>query len=382
MSIELKKIKSTSRQKKPESDQFLNSILNILTKDIQLGKKKLNDRKKEIFYSELGILLISGIDIKSSLEIMVEEQAKHKDKELFLKISNDVISGKSLSESLETSGQFTPYEIYSIKIGEESGRINEVLSELSSFYRKKIKQQRQLVSALSYPVMVFLTALLSVIFMLSFIVPMFTDVFKRFGGKLPALTQWIIECSHFVKSNIIYLVIFIIALIIFYLSVRSKEAFRRYASNITLKVPVLGKVINKIYLARFCHAMGLLIGARTPLLSSIQLVQKMINFYPYETALKTIDNDVLHGKSLFESMSAFTIFEKRVVSLIKVAEETNQLDTIFNKLNNQYSEEVDHQIGMLSNFLEPILIVFVGIMVALILIAMYLPLFQISSSIY
>jgi len=382
MGIEVKNIKANSSNRPADTNEWVTRIMNILTKDIQLGGRKLNDRKKEAFYSELGILLVSGIDIKSSFEILVEEQNKPKEKELFSKISRDIISGNSMSESLDITGQFTPYEIYSIKIGEESGRINEVLTELSLFYRKKIKQQRQLVSALTYPVMVFITALLSVIFMLSFIVPMFTDVFKRFNGKLPALTQWIIQFSHLVKSNLIYFIFFIIALVIGYFAIKKKQAFRRYSSAFLLRLPVLGKVINRIFLARFCHAMGLLIGARTPLLSSIQLVQKMINFYPYEEALKTIENDVLHGKSLYESMSVFKIFDKRVVSLIKVAEETNQLDTIFNKLNNQYSEEVDHQIGMLSNFLEPILIIFVGIMVAIILVAMYLPLFQISSSIY
>ena len=128
--------------------------------------------------------------------------------------------------------------------------------------------------------------------------------------------------------------------------------------------------------------MALLISSKTPMLRSIQLVKNMISYYPFEHALGIIENNILHGKQLHESMMEFKIFDKRMIYLTKVAEEVNQLDTIFTQLYNQYNEELEHRIGMIANLLEPILIIGVGILVAIILIAMYMPLFQLSTSFF
>ncbi|OFX26851.1 MAG: hypothetical protein A2033_08155 [Bacteroidetes bacterium GWA2_31_9] len=128
--------------------------------------------------------------------------------------------------------------------------------------------------------------------------------------------------------------------------------------------------------------MALLIASRTPMLRAIQLVRNMIGFYPFEKALDIIDSDIMSGKSLHESMKKFSIFDNRTISLVKVAEEVNQLDTIFERLNKQYSDELEHRIGMMSSLLEPAMIIFVGVLVGVILVAMYLPLFQLSTSIY
>jgi type IV pilus assembly protein PilC len=128
--------------------------------------------------------------------------------------------------------------------------------------------------------------------------------------------------------------------------------------------------------------MALLIGSKTPLIKAVQLVREMIGFFPYQRDLKQIEEDLLQGGLLHESMSRSSIFDRRVISLVKVGEEINQLDDIFEKLYKQYNEELEHRIGMLSNLLEPVMILFVGILVAIILIAMYLPLFQMSTSFY
>jgi len=128
--------------------------------------------------------------------------------------------------------------------------------------------------------------------------------------------------------------------------------------------------------------MALLAGSKIPLIQAIQLVKKMIGFYPFEKALTEIESDILHGTALNESLGKYKIFDRRIVSLTKVAEEVNKLDVVFGKLNEQYAEELQHRINLLNNLLEPLMIVVVGFLVAIILIGMYLPLFQISTSIY
>jgi type IV pilus assembly protein PilC len=357
------------------------SILDLLNRDINLFNAGLSDRKKEGFYSEMAILLSSGIDIRTSLEIIIEEQTHVSQKDLFTEVYNKIVSGKSLSEALFETSKFSLYEYYSLKIGEESGKIREVLADLTIYFSKKIKQRRQLTSALTYPVMVVCTAILAVFFILKFLVPMFAEVFKRFQGELPPLTKFIISMSDSIGGSAAVFIILIVGLIVFAWGFRKKSWYRKYTTGILLKIPVLGMVVNKIYLARFCQSMALLLASKTPLLKAIQLVRNMIGFWPFEQALNAIENDVLHGKLLNQSMQQFPVFDKRMLALTRVAEEVNQLDKVYSKLNTQYSDELEYQIGLIGNILEPVMIVIVGLLVAVILISMYLPLFQLSTSI-
>ncbi len=356
------------------------SFFDFLSKDISILGNQLTDKKKERFYSELHILLMAGIDIKTALELVEEDQIKPKDKQLFSDIKNFVIKGGSISEAIKSSGKFSAYEYYSLQIGEESGRIVQVLQELHGFFSKKIKQTRQIISALSYPIIVLLTAFGAIFFMMRFVVPMFADVFGRFGGNLPYLTKLIIKISNAFSNYSLYSFI-IISLIVFLLySYRTKEWFRKISSGIILKIPFVGELVQKIYLARFCHSMNLLISSKTPMIQSIQLVKKMVGFYPIEYSLSIIESDILKGNSISESLSKFPIYNKRMLSLIRVAEEVNQLDIMFGKLAQQYSDDVEHQTGLIGSMIEPIMIIFLGLMVAVVLIAMYLPMFQLSTS--
>jgi type IV pilus assembly protein PilC len=381
MAIEINKIKTNSKKTQAQTGES-KSIFDFLNKEISLFGKQLKDKKKESFYTELGILIISGIDIRTALEIITEEQKAGADRDLFSRINNDVINGDSLSEAMLKTGKFTMYEYYSLKIGEESGRMKEVLNDLSIYFSKKIKQRRQLSSAFTYPAMVIATAIIAVTFMLNFIVPMFVDVFKRFNSEIPAITSAVISASAMFKKYGLLVLIVFIALVVWILMSRNKPWYRRFSSRLLLKLPFFGEITRKIYITRFCQSMSLLLGAKTPMLKSIQLVRQMIGFYPYEKALDAIERGILHGEPLFTGMQKTNLFDARIISLTRVAEEVNQLDTMFTRLGNQYSDELEYRTSMLNNLLEPIMIVLVGGLVAFILIAMYLPLFQLSSSVY
>ncbi|HBS87705.1 MAG TPA: type II secretion system F family protein [Bacteroidales bacterium] len=378
MAIDLKNIKQSGTTAKKEKPGGLSEFL---SRDIKLFPSKLNDKKKERFYTDLGILLTSGIDIKTALELIVDDQKKKEDRAMFEKVMGDVINGLSLAESILKTGKFSAYEFHSLQIGEETGRVTEVLSELAKYFNKKIKQKRQLVSAFSYPVMTLFVAIAAVVFMMNFVVPMFMDIFKRFGGELPALTKLVVDTSRAFGQNIGWITFVIIAAVILMYTQRKQIWYRKAVSTIILKTPLFGDIINKVYLARFCQSMSLLISARTPIINAIELVRKMISFYPYEIALEKMQKDIMNGMSLHESMKQFPIFDKRTISLIKVAEEVNKLDSVFERLNKQYSEEVEHRVGVMSSFLEPVMIIFVGLFVAIILVSMYLPMFKLSTTV-
>lgn len=380
MGIEIKKTFSKALQEK-QADTLVNRFSGLLSREINLWGNEMKDKKKESFYSELSILLSSGIDIRTALDIIIEEQKSENDRNVFQSIKIDIVGGLGMADAINKSGKFSAYEFFSLKIGEESGRLKDVMDDLSIFFSKKIKQRRQFTSALTYPILIIATAIIAVIFMLNFIVPMFVDVFKRFNGEMPALTKNIIALSGFFKSYIWYMILITILIAGILYSIRKTESFRAKSSVLLLKLPLFGKIIRKIYLTRFCQSMALLLGTKTPMLRSLGLVKRMIGFYSFEQAISLMETDILHGKLLHQSMEQFDLFDNRIISLVRVAEEVNQLEVIFSKLNNQYSEELEHQIGMLSSLLEPVMIIIVGGLVSVILISMYLPLFQLSSSI-
>ena len=216
--------------------------------------------------------------------------------------------------------------------------------------------------------------------MMNFIVPMFADIFQRSGSDLPAITQFIVNVSDITRRYALIFTLGIIALTTWLFLQRKNEWFRKISAIILLKMPIFGGMIRKIYLARFCNSMSLLTGSKVPLIRAIQLSRQMVGFYPIEISLDKIEQDILQGKNLHSSLSAFPIYDIKLVSLIKVGEEVNQLTDFFGKVAAQYSEDIAPQSAMISSLLEPYIIIFLGIFVGIILIAMYLPLFQMGGS--
>ncbi len=366
MSLDLSTYKTEKKPKQPV--------------DIPLGigfSKKMSDKKKEIFYRELGMLLRSGVDFKKALEILGQQSGKF-EKQIVAEIKEKVVHGKSVHESMRESGQFSPYEYYSIQIGEETRKLEEVLTELQKYFNRKIQMRRQVVSVLTYPVIVLLVTVLVLYFMLNKVVPMFSSVFKQFGSELPKSTQVIIKLSN--HSGTIFAVLFavIIGLVTLHYSLRAKQSYRNFTTTMLLRVPYFGDLVRKIYISRFCQAMNLLITSRTTLLNSLSLTSKMIGFYPIEAAIEEIKDDITRGVSLSDSMRKHKVFESKMVSMVEVAEHVNQLDTMFERLTEQYNEEISHQTKMIGVILEPMIIIVIGVIVGVIMVSMYAPMFDLS----
>lgn len=350
-------------------------------RDISFSNGRWNDKRKERLYNELDTLLTAGIDLRSALELLAEEQVKQADVAFFKNVGDAIVQGATLSDALEATGKFSAYEFYSIKIGEESGRLLEILHELQSFYERKIKLKRQLVSVLTYPGFVFSVSLGVIWFMLTYIVPMFSEMFARFDHELPKLTQVVMKMSAGMGHYMPWILGISLGTVITFYTQRKAIWFRRLTSKIIRRIPFFGPLIIKVYIARFCQSMQLLIAAKTPLVDALDMVGKMIRFYPLEEACKTMKAELSRGTALHETMRNFNVFDRRTVSLVKVAEEVNQLDVMFAKLAKQNSDEVEHRTGMMGSVIEPIMIVFIALFVGLILIAMYLPMFELSTAI-
>lgn len=368
------------QQKKATQKYTGKGTFDFLSKDISFGDGQLPDKKKESFYNELGTLIRSGIDIKTALDLTASSFTSKKDTALFAEIEKSVIAGKSLSETLQGNEKFSQYEYFSIKIGEETGKLAEVLGELAKYYKAKISQRRKIIAAITYPILVLSTSFAAIFFMIKFVVPMFADVFKRFGGKLPYITGLIVSFSDWLDRYIYFILFIIIGIVVFYFVARKKPWFKKYTALTLLKIPLVGEIVSKIYLARFANTMRLLTGTSTPLLQSLGMVRLMIGFYPIEQSLLLAEQDILLGSALSASLSKHDFYPIKFIQMIRIAEEVNRLEYFFSQLSDQYTEEVEYKTTAISGLLEPLIIIFLGLAVGVILIAMYLPMFQMSNS--
>ncbi len=370
--------RNSSASSTTEGPSTLERLTELLNRDISLFGTSIGLKQKESLYYELGILLSAGLDIQKSLALVEMGQKNKKFKAELRQIREYIVNGSSLSEALVQSGKFTDFEIFSLQIGEETGQMNEVLEELSSFFKRSIKYRQQLLGALAYPVFVISFAFLVIYFLLNYLVPLFSDVYERFDGELPQITQNIILLSDWLGANSVYLFLTLASIFGLLYWQRRQTWFRRASSWLLLRLPIFGGIFQQLYLSRFAQSMALLLRARIPLLKSVQLVAKMVGFYPIEVSLINAEAEILRGKLLQESLEGYSIYPQQLLALVQVGEESSTLDAMFQKLSDQYNEEVEQKTAVIGSLVEPLLIIFLGVLVGVILVAMYLPLFQLS----
>ena len=347
---------------------------------IRFGRKAWPMRRKEAMYGELEILLKAGLDLKTCLDLWRDNQDRESDRQLAQQVVGDVVAGHSLSAALRKSGRFSSFEIFSVQIAESSGQLPEIAAELRSHFGLLMHYRKLLIGALSYPALVVTVALLAVIFLLRFLVPLFADIYQRLDQELPPVTQAIISSSNMLTNCLPWCLPVVGAvggLIWFY---RRDRIIRKWLSRLQLGLPIIGPLVHQLYLARLAQGMSFLLKARVPVLQALDLTEKMIGCYPLEQSLAESQALITQGESLHQALGRSAIFPARMISLLKVGEEANQLDEIFVRLAEQYRAEVEQRTKMLGAMIEPIMIVGLALVVGLILVAMYLPIFQLVTN--
>lgn len=350
---------------------------NFFSKEITFSKK-IGAKQKEVLYKDLSTLINAGVDFKTSLDILANQQKKEHLKQLILTIKSKVVKGKSFYEALEDTGKFSAYEYFSIKIGEETKKLDTVLLELHKYFKRQIKLRKQIISVITYPSFVLVLTVGVLYFMLTYVVPMFKSVFNQFDGDLPPLTKKVIILSE--KFPLIFLVV-VVGIISISLLVKlygQNETFRNYRSKFILRIPFFGRLVKMVYLARYCQFLDLLLTSKTSLTESLDMVKKMIGFYPIESSIDPIRNDIIKGVPFAAAMKKHKIYEYKLISMVEVAEEINELDSMFSRLADEYDEEVEHKTKMIGVVLEPMIIIIIGLIVGLIMVAMYAPMFDLS----
>ncbi|MCT4665716.1 MAG: type II secretion system F family protein [Flavobacteriales bacterium] len=354
-----------------------------LNKDIRLSKK-LSPKYLEEIYNQLTVLLKSGLDIHAGIQLILETSDKKKKYliEVLDRVSGFMLEGKTLSDSFLETQAFHPFDYYSIKIGEESGRLSEVFEDLKKYYQSKIALKRLVISSLTYPAIVILFTSLVVMFLMVFLVPMFQDMFSRTGSELPMITQVVISISDFLAQNFLYLFsALILSVILIWRALRIPK-IKSYWDHILLRLPIIGLLVRKTNLLRFIQLLLLMAKAHVPITKSLELIKKSSHFYPLKNTCQQLSQQLIKGQSLSEALTEDHFISKKIKTLIKVGEQGNKLEEVYESLILELEKEISHQNKLITSLLEPFIILFLGVVVALVLISMYLPLFNINAGMH
>ena len=336
---------------------------------------------KRSFFSQLQTLIRSGLSFARAFELIIDG-AKPKERAMYVRIFDEVVSGKSLWDSLKAAKVFTELDCSVVRIGEETGHLVEALAFLAEYYRKCEEQKRMVTNALSYPIITLSIAVIVLVFMLLVVVPMFEQVYARMGGSLPAVTRQIIRMSESAPAVLGVMLFLGLSLYGVKCLYGTSDRYQRVSSGIIMKLPLVLDLVRKYQVARFSRIMYLLVSSDVPILQSLRLMRGIITFYPYRKSIENVCRMIEKGQTLTDGMGQYeALYGKRFLVLLKVGEETNSLEQILMTQADDTNAELEYNIRQLNSVVEPSLILVVGIIVAFVLIAMYMPMFKLGMAI-
>ncbi len=346
-------------------------------------KKTVKSKVLMIFTRQLATLIDAGLPLLRGLTVLAKQE-----KDLVLKgtinsLADAVQGGSTFSESLAQHPRiFNKLYINMVKAGELGGVLELVLNRLAEFQEKAQKIKNKVVSAMFYPVIVLFIAISIMGFLLVFIVPKFEQIFHdMLGGKpLPALTQWVINTSNALKDHILIVIGVITVIVVAYNMIARTPKGRAMIDRIKLKAPLFGDLIRKSSISRFSRTLGTLVTSGVPILQALNITRDTAGNSVIADAITKVHDSVKEGESIVSPLEASGVFPPMVISMIDVGEETGQLPEMLLKIAEVYDDEVDNAVSGLTSLLEPIMIVFLAVVVGTIVIALFLPLISIISN--
>ncbi|MBK5258324.1 MAG: type II secretion system F family protein [Thermoanaerobaculia bacterium] len=330
-----------------------------------------------IFTRQFSVMIDAGLPLVQCLEILASQQEHKNFKRSLIQIRQDVESGSNLADSMRKHPK-TFNDLYTnmVAAGEAGGILDTILQRLAAYIEKSVKLNSQVKSAMIYPVAVISIAVIVVIVILWKVIPVFAALFKGLGAELPMPTQIVIAMSNFI-ADYWWLVFGVTAATVYFLR-RYHETYRgkRVLDGIILKAPVLGMLLRKIAVARFCRTLATLTSSGVPILDGLQITARTAGNSVIEDAIMATRKSVEEGKTISEPLADTEVFPSMVVQMIAVGEQTGALDTMLSKIADFYEDEVDNAVAGLMKLLEPLLIAFLGVAIGGIVIAMYMPMFS------
>ncbi|MFQ5519792.1 MAG: type II secretion system F family protein [Candidatus Methylomirabilia bacterium] len=339
--------------------------------------RKVSDRDLVIFTRQFSTMVDAGLPLIQCLTILAEQSDSPALRSVTSQVARDVEAGATLSDALRRHPKvFAELFTNLVEVGETGGVLDVVLQRLSTYIEKAASLKRKVKGAMVYPVTIMGVALLVVAFMLIFVIPIFAQMFSQLGATLPLPTRIVMGMSDFMTS-FWWLVFAGLAAFVYGVRAYYKTEGGRFAiDRFLLKVPVLGALLKKVAVARFTRTLGTLISSGVPILEGLRITARTAGNAVLERAIDATRASVTAGRTLADPLKASGVFPPMVIQMINVGEQTGSLDTMMNKIADFYDDEVDTAVGTLMSLVEPIMIVFLGVAIGGLVIAMYLPIFQ------
>jgi len=345
------------------------------------GGKRVSEKDVTFFTRQLATMLKAGVPLLQSFEIVARGHSNARFSRLMMEVKSRIEAGSSLADAFrQHPAQFDDLYCNLVAAGEGSGMIDAILDRLATYKEKILALKSKIKSALFYPAAVVAVAIIVVWVIMIFVIPAFKDVFSSFGASLPAPTQLVIDMSDFIVRWW-WLAFLAIGGGIFGLMVMVKRsATLRYSvDRLMLKFPVIGDILEKATIARWSRTLATMFAAGVPLVESLDAVAGAAGNAVYAGATKRIQTDVSTGQSLTNSMMSTHLFPNMVLQMVQIGEESGSLDAMLTKIADFYEREVDDAVAALSSLLEPLIIVFLGVIVGGLVVAMYLPIFKLGA---
>lgn len=344
-------------------------------------KGKVSSKDISIFTRQFSVMINAGLPLIRCLEIQVQQVKSERFKDILRGLISSVESGSTLADGLRTyKDTFGELYINMVEAGEKGGALASILGRLAEYLEKADEIKRKIKGAMIYPAMIAMVAVGSVAIMLLFVIPTFADMYAGLGAQLPGITRFVIWLSDFLKSYIVYMLVAIIVLIVALRFYYKTEDGHLRIDAFLLKVPIFGTLINKQAIARFSRTLSTLLASGVNILDSLEITSGTTGNKVVENAILRSRTSIAQGESIAEPLSKEkAIFPPMVVQMITIGEQTGGLDEMLEKVADFYDDEVDQAVQNLMSALEPIVIIFLAVVIGGMVMAMYLPIFQMAS---
>lgn len=346
-----------------------------------LTSKKIKPNDITIFARQLATMMRSGITLIESFDIVIDGLENQAMKTLVITIKNDVEAGTSLSEALNKHPMyFDKLFTALIAAGEQSGKTEQMLDRIASYKEKNEILRMKVKKALKYPVVVVIASLIITAILLLKVIPVFSDLFNSFGGDLPAFTQMVVDASEWTKQNWLIAAIALIAAYFVISKAFAKSiGLQHFVQRLSLRAPIIGDLLNKVIIARFSSTLSTTFAAGVSMVDALESAGKACGNIAYEEVVSDIRADVIDGQQMHFAMKVSCMFPTLAVQMTSIGEESGELEKMLDKVATFYEAEVDAAVDGLTSMLEPLIMCILAVLVGGLVIAMYLPIFQMGA---
>ncbi len=371
---QLKRRNLTVKKLKPKpKDLFAN---------VSFMQPKVTNKDIVIFTRQFSTMIDAGLPLVQGINILAEQAENKTFRGILKQISKDVEGGSTLAEAMKKHPKvFDDLFVNLVAAGEVGGILDTIMRRLATFIEKAEKLKSQIKGAMTYPIVVMAIAVIVIAVILIFVIPVFEDMFSSFGQSLPVPTQIVVNMSRFMKGNIHWVILGIIAVVFILKRFRATKKGRRMSDDLFLRLPIFGDLLKKSAVARFTRTLGTMVSSGVPILDSLEIVAKTSGNVILEEIIYEVRGSIAEGQTIAEPLSENTVFPGMVVQMISVGEATGALDTMLEKIADFYDDEVDAAVAALTSMLEPLLMLFLGGAIGGLVVAMYLPIFSMAGAV-